>query len=142
MSLFAIFLVLIVSAAILISIALVNKNKTVSDLFAKEKTKSNILEEKFNSTKKELTALKDELAKKTKFLDEARDFTKRKFKKDANKLQNDLDTPMEKEENAELERLKSTIDAMKAQLSSLQGQNDRAINQAQLDLILKKKLLY
>lgn len=131
MSLFAVFFVLIVSASVLISLVLFNKNKSTTELFAQEKSKTTVLEEKFNSTKKELTALKDELAKKSKFLEEARDFTKRKLKKDAIKLQGALDTSMEKEENTEVERLKSTIDAMKAQLSNLQSQNDKAINQAQ-----------
>ncbi len=133
MSLFAVLLILIMAAAILSSVACINKAKATQALLSKEQSARTALEEKFSSIKKEHSAMKEDLNKKNKLLEEARDIAKKKLRKEAIKATNETESAAGNTDESEVERLQSALAAMKLQLGSMQSQSDRAANQARLE---------
>ncbi len=133
MSLLAVLLILIMAAAILSSVACINKAKATQVLLSKEQLARATLEEKFSSIKKECSIMKEDLSKKSKMLEEARDVAKRKLRKEGIKVNNEAELSSGNAEDCEIERLQGAIEAMKSQLGSMQNQSSIEANQARLE---------
>jgi DNA repair exonuclease SbcCD ATPase subunit len=133
MSLLAVLLILVMAAAILSSIACMNKAKTTQALLSKEQSERATLEEKFSSIKKEYSSMKEDLSKKSKLLEEARDLSKRRLRKEGIKANSEADSNTDSVVDPEIERLRSALEAMKSQLSSMQAQNNLETNRARVE---------
>lgn len=133
MSLLAVLLILIMAAAILTTVAFSNKAKATQVLLTKEQSARIALEEKFSSSKKEYSSMKEDLSKKSKMLEEARDIAKRKLRKEGIKANNEAESSAGSTEDSEIDRLQSALEAMKSQLGSMQNQSNIEANQARLE---------
>ncbi len=121
-------LLLALALAILFAFACQAKTKEAFRTASEVKKVSETQDGKLANLRQELSGLREELARKNKALDEARDMAKKKLRKQAQKDDNDdaRELSLDSASGEESERLKKTLQAVELQMRSMQEEIEKA----------------
>lgn len=119
-------LIAVVAVALLICIGLNTKTRAAQARLHSELVGRSSLEDKLTMLRKELSATKEDLMKKSKLLDEAREIGRKKMKKEAIQAGREQEVEIA-QTDVEVDRLKRALHAMEAQLQSFQSDAERRV---------------